>query len=65
MNYLKRFQNPETEFGKSLRDGVLFALSAGAVAFLQSIDSIDFGAYNGLITALVGFLVPTLNRVTR
>jgi len=62
---INRFQNPETAFGKNVRDGILFALSAGVVAFLQSIDAIDFGEYNSIVSALVGFVVATLNRVTR
>jgi len=62
---LNRLQNPKTDFGKNLRDGMFSALAMGLVAFLQAIDTINFGDYNGLVTALVGFLVPTINRYSR
>lgn len=63
---IDRFQSPKTAFGKNLRDGVLFSLGAGVVAFLQSFDAIDFGeTYNPLISLLVGWAVPAINRITR
>lgn len=65
MNILNRIQSPETILGKSLRDAVVAGLAAGAVVFLQTVDAVDFGQYEALISAFVGFGIAALNRTTR
>ena len=62
---INRFQNPTTDFGKILRNGIFVAIGAGAIAFLQSLDTIDFGEYEALTTIVIAMLVDFINRLTR
>lgn len=64
-NIINRIQRPQTAFGKNIRDLFLFSLATGALAFFKGVDAIDFGAYDAIVTSVVGFIAVVLNRVTR
>lgn len=59
------FQSPTSALGKSIRDAILFGLASGAIILIQSIDGVDFGQYDVIVSAVAGFLVTALNRFTR
>lgn len=62
---LNHIQSPKTIMGKGIRDGIQFAIAHGIIVFLQSFDTIDFGEYNPIITAVIGFAIVSINRYTR
>ena len=47
---------------KSLRTAGIFALSAGVVAALQYLSSVDFGPYTAIAAPVIGFAIDFIRR---
>ena len=63
--FLEKIQAPNTISGKSFRDAFFAVLSVGILAMLQSLDAVDFGEYESVMTAIIAFLIALINRKTR
>lgn len=62
---LSALMSPQSDTSKAFRDGIFAALAVGTVAFLDSLQQLDVGAYQAIFVAVTGFIIAWVNRAVR
>lgn len=63
--FIKEFQAPSTQAGKSLRDGLFAGMAWLIVILLESVNNFDFGNYEFFAGAFLTGLIAKINRESR